>query len=258
MANGTASSSIILTTLSITAATASLLYTKKSSKTSLEQKHSQEQFRLNVDLMDRINNKPYLPVSQERTVPRRLRLLVIDVPEMRFEGINGECRVNPNKVFMDGIAPPKLVDDHVKVEQKSLAQALVKCRSRESLRIGVEMTEASVAALNPHNVRKTHQFGSYRYDPGKYTTTTSSTSSDDEDEEIAEQIEADDVATVDDTTTATVKEQPPKMKKQKTILATDEDEYDAPWNQYAWIQELQLRVSTLYIHIIYLCPICTI
>jgi hypothetical protein len=122
----------------------------------------------------------------------------------------------------------------------------------------VEITEASVAALNPHNVRKTHQFGSYRYDPGKYTTTTSSTSSDDEDEEIAEQVEADDVATVDDTTTATVKEQPPKMKKQKTVLATDEDEYDAPWNQYAWIQELQLRVSTVYIHIIYLCPICTI
>lgn len=31
-------------------------------------------------------------------------------------------------------------------------------------------------------------------------------------------------------------------KKEKTILASDEDEVDAPWNQYAWIEEMELRI----------------
>lgn len=145
----------------------------------------------------------------------------------------------------------------IHVIQKSLAHALVKCRSRESLRIGVELVEASVADLNPHNVRKMHQFGNFKYDPGKYTLKTNNhtKSNNVEKEEAVEEK----VMTVDETTTAKVIEEeetnklPPKSTSAKvkkdgpdggTVLATDEDEYDAPWNQYAWIQELQLRVRT--------------
>ena len=31
--------------------------------------------------------------------------------------------------------------------------------------------------------------------------------------------------------------------KDGSMLASDDDEMDAPWNQYAWIEEMQLRVS---------------
>jgi hypothetical protein len=31
--------------------------------------------------------------------------------------------------------------------------------------------------------------------------------------------------------------------KEITVLAGEEDEVDAPWNQYAWIEEMQMRVS---------------
>lgn len=249
-------SSIFLATASVTVTVVSLLYVKKSSKTSLEQDvtpQSQQQFKMDVDLMDRIAAKPYLPVTKHRTVPRRLRLLVIDVPEMRTDGIDGECRVNHNKIFADNIAPPKHVaGTDIQVVQKSLAHALVKCRSRDSLRIGVEMTEASVADLNPHNLRKTHQFGNYRYDPGKYTSKTNVNQKSDGEEHESENV------TVDETTVTVTVEQETKLPSKPattnvkkdgpdggTVLATDEDEYDAPWNQYAWIQELQLRVSMI-------------
>jgi len=249
-------------TVSITAA--SLLYVESTSKTSLEQQQSQpahqEQFKMDVNLMDKIAEKPYLPVTKHRSVPRRLRLLAIDVPEMRTEGIDGECRVNMNKVFSDGIAPPKkIAGTDIEVVQKSFAHALVKCRHTDSLRIGVEMTEASVADLNPHNLRKTHQFGNYRYDPGKWSKTTSTANESNNSGEEQSQVEVAEEVTVDENgTTVAVTAAEETRQKQKhssnvkkdgpdggTVLATEDDEYDAPWNQYAWIQELQLRVSTL-------------
>jgi len=33
--------------------------------------------------------------------------------------------------------------------------------------------------------------------------------------------------------------------KEDVVLASDYDEMDAPWNQYAWMEEMQLRVSHL-------------
>jgi hypothetical protein len=88
-----------------------------------------------------------------------------------------------------------------------------------------------------------HQFGKFRYDPGKYTAKTDS--SDEEVEEVVEAEKYETIVTVAVEEETTSKPVSPKMKKHKTVLATDEDEYDAPWNQYAWIQELQLRVSIL-------------
>ncbi len=33
-----------------------------------------------------------------------------------------------------------------------------------------------------------------------------------------------------------------EIKKEKTVLANEDDEVDAPWNQYAWIEEIELRI----------------
>jgi len=59
--------------------------------------------------------------------------------------------------------------DAAEIVQKSLARSLIKCRNRSNGRVGVEILEASVSNLNPRNVRRTYQFGGYRYDPGKYS-----------------------------------------------------------------------------------------
>jgi hypothetical protein len=208
--------------------------------------------------MDKIAEKPYLPVTKKRSVPRRLRILAIDVPEMRSEGIDGECRVNLSRVYVDGVAPPKKIGEEKEVMQKSLARALVKCRHAQTHRIGIEMVEASVSDLNPHNLRRMHQFGSYKYDPGKWATRTSSTSdtgtaSSNEDTSNAkenEKVENLDDADSDTAAREIAEAKPPSTSSVKvdsqdggTVLASAEDEFDAPWNQYAWIQELQLRVS---------------
>ena len=143
-------------------------------------------------------------VSRPKGIPRRIRVLAIDVPEFR-EVFDGECRVNLSRVYPDDIAPVKYVprkvasldddrdndhdkndekqkesqemtknqkatkkeessnDDKIEVIQKSLARSLVRCRNVHSKKIGVELLEASVYDLNPHNMRRTYQFGSYRY-----------------------------------------------------------------------------------------------
>lgn len=247
---------VLLTTAAVSVTTVSLFYVKNASKTHLEQDDTsrQEHYKMDVNLMDKIAEKPYLPVTKQRSVPKRLRLLAIDVPDMRTNGIDGECRVNTNKIFTDGVAPPKTIaGTDIQVLQKSFAHALVKCRNKESLRIGVEMTEASVADLNPHNLRRTYQFGSYRYDPGKWSKTSNTAKTTASTQEATDEVEVDIEATSRGETEAAdsvVEERPEKRTNVKkdapdggTVLATEEDEYDAPWNQYAWIQELQLRVS---------------
>lgn len=162
--------------------------------------------------------------ERPKGVPRRIRVLSIDVPEFR-EVFDGECRVNLSRIYPDDIAPPSCIPrkrgvvrplddnrdnvqaeekegndsassssstssslsspstssknnrnknkpladsktdqvDNIEIIQKSLARSLVRCRNVQSKRIGVELLEASVYDLNPHNMRRTYQFGSYRY-----------------------------------------------------------------------------------------------
>lgn len=148
--------------------------------------------------------------ERPKGVPRRIRVLAIDVPEFR-DVFDGECRVNLSRIYPDDVAPRKHLSrrvvatttvmvvnenenetDHeqkrnhqsnvihkkskslkkiednnnnnnIEIVQKSLARSLVRCRNVHSKRIGVELLEASVYDLNPHNMRRTYQFGSYRY-----------------------------------------------------------------------------------------------
>ena len=130
--------------------------------------------------------------ERPKGVPRRIRILAIDVPEFR-EVFDGECRVNLSRVYPDDIAPAKYIPrkiqekngdnkeksskeemEKIEIVQKSLARSLVRCRNVHSKRIGVELLEASVYDLNPNNMRRTYNLGKYKYDPGKYGSTRDS------------------------------------------------------------------------------------
>lgn len=261
-----------------------LLTTVVVRKTSLQQaKHqsndnrSPDTFQIETDLMERIAQKPYLQAftsndQHPKGVPHRLRILAIDVPEMRT-AFDGECRINLSKVYADDIAPSKVLPRDIgsnndtttkdgkakklsaatKVAQKSMAKSLIKCRKQK--KIGIELLEASVADLNPNNMRKTHQFGNLvSYDPGKYatrpvkkkTTDGSSTVPVSATSSTTEKAGGDKTAASSDTATDSVEGTSiRKDSHEGSVLATEEDEVDAPWNQYAWIEEMQLRVSIL-------------
>lgn len=103
-------------------------------------------------------------------------------------------------------------------------------------KLGVELLEASVADLNRYELRKTHQFGNFKYDPGKYydmsrvpTRNRPAAASSNEHEELDGAV--DDEQVHDDITIASLD------------IANYEDEIEAPWNQYAWAEEMRLRVS---------------
>jgi hypothetical protein len=214
---------------------------------------------IETDFMDQIAQKPYLQAftSQDQRpfgVPHRLRLLAIDVPEMRTV-FDGNCLMNLSKVYVDDVAPRKAIlvgSQEYQVPQKSLAKSLIKCRKRK--KIGVELLEASVANLNPKNMRKTHEFGvNLRYDPGKYTKRLtklpnnvkpkvdelSSTSGKESEENKISNAEKESSPSLAD---GHVKDNSEDDADSISVLATEDDEVHAPWHQYAWTQELELRV----------------
>jgi hypothetical protein len=124
------------------------------------------------------------------------------------------------------------------VEQKAWVHALSRCmyhtsndygssvnndndKEDEDGIVGVEIMQASFAALNPHNMRKTRQLGQYKYDPGTYTNSNSNS------------MAGDSGGISTDTATTSPQEQ-------------QLDPEDIPWNQHAWMEEVKLRVSSHY------------
>jgi len=186
----------------------------------------EQSFRIESHLMDRIQQKQYLSDAKDG-IPSTFRVLAIDVPEMRTEAFTGECVRSHDKVFFDDVAPPKVIDvvpnegnkkQKLEIPQKTLVKSIVHCSSPQSQhRVGVELLEASVSNLNRFKVRKKQSFGNYTYDPGKYYDSTTNDNDEGEIDEIDEgQIHVD---------------------KEKS------DEMEAPWNQYAWMEELSLRIN---------------
>jgi hypothetical protein len=100
--------------------------------------------------------------------------------------------------------------------------------------VGVELLEASVLDLNKYKLRKTHQLGSFKYDPGKY---------------YADDEKQHPVPPQETTTTTTPSNnhsgEGGSIEEVPLDKASFEDELEAPWNQYAWAEELRLRVSRL-------------
>jgi hypothetical protein len=91
--------------------------------------------------------------------------------------------------------------------------------------VGVELLEASVANLNPHKLRKTHQFGNIEYDPGKYYGVT---------KKLTGKVQSD---------TVNEQQSDEEVDQEQVSMPSHQDEIKAPWNQYAWTEELRLRVS---------------
>lgn len=59
-------------------------------------------------LLDKIRNKSYLQGGQD-AIPERLRLLVIDLPDLS-QHILGDCRTSHSHLFPDDVAKPKRLD----------------------------------------------------------------------------------------------------------------------------------------------------
>jgi hypothetical protein len=236
-------------------------------------------YRIEVNFMEKLARKSYLhfrehadmmttkpSVSGEDLrpppgVPRTLRILAVDLPEMRHAFRQGTCRPQADKVYPDGVAPDRQV--HVpfqgqgtttkskrkrsgkessssssskqtdgiqlQVEQKAWVTSLVKCVTEGTEQVGVQVMEANTGALNPHNLRRTRQFGKLNYDPGKYAT-----------------INRKQGTRKHPTTPAKTKEAAKPsdaVVEVAPVLAAPEDELAAPWNQHAWMEEVQLRIS---------------
>jgi len=140
-------------------------------------------------------------------------------------------------------------------------------------------------------MRRTYQFGSYQYDPGKYDTAkkeelttkkmrkehgrkdgkrgmdksdTSIVDEEDDESGPADSWEDDEYEEENDNNEEELQQQSKDMKQaasssnkgngskggmfiiddgEITRFTTEEDEIDAPWNQYAWIEEMQLRIK---------------
>lgn len=56
--------------------------------------------------MDKIQQKKYLTSAKEG-IPSTLRILAIDLKEVRTDAFTGHCRLSHDKVFLDEVAPPK-------------------------------------------------------------------------------------------------------------------------------------------------------
>jgi hypothetical protein len=239
-------------------------------------------YRIEVNFMEKLARKSYLHFREHADmmttkpsmssedlrpppgVPRTLRILAVDLPEMRHAFRQGKCRAQADKVYPDGVAPDRVV--HVpfqgqdlgarttskrrrskessqsskeeegiqlQVEQKAWVTSLVKCVTDGTEQVGVQVMEANTGALNPHNLRRTRQFGKLNYDPGKYATINRKHGGPRKHSTATTQAKTKEAANTSD---AVVDVAP-------SILAAPEDELAAPWNQHAWMEEMQLRIS---------------
>eukprot|EP00956_Cyclotella_meneghiniana_P027686 scaffold62759_cov75-Cyclotella_meneghiniana.AAC.4 len=204
-----------------------------------------------------------LNVARPKGVPSRLRILTIDVPQCK-NATAGICE-QPSKIFEgvvdpifeDGVARSKRSDQTLlnetqtreerrelrrPIEQKSLAKMLYYCYERQSNSntknqdfdpvVGVEILESSMMNLNPNNIRRTYTSKSLRYDPGKYN-----------DEVLLQRHETDSgIADVEEITEDIDHE---NEVIQKDNNSDKEDTRTAPWNQFAWIEEIHLRINGL-------------
>ena len=245
-------------------------------------------FQIEVNFMDRLAQKGYLrflggtssfksssfsdslsvldPALQRTTlqmtaserpagVPRTLRLLIIDVPEIPQQGFcHGTCRKVLDRSFPHGIAPDKRVtvstnnnnknptnattnakitSKDILVEQKVWINEYWECYHSPSRRqsttssssldpthgiVGVQLMHATTLPFNPRNVRRRIQLGNW-----VYTLPASSQKDTTKDTKL-------------ETSTTTTSE------SGDTTTSLDFEEIDAPWNQYAWVEEIELRI----------------
>ena len=121
---------------------------------------------------------------------------------------------------------------------------MVQCQSSQSQqRVGVELLEASVSDLNKYKLRKTHEFGSFKYDPGKYYASSEDKRGGGGDSQINDKKPDEDTRVPRPTNNN--RNSDGLVEEVRLDAATFEVELEAPWNQYAWAEELRLRVSSI-------------
>lgn len=188
--------------------------------------------QIDISFIDRLASKAYLHFSHEESVkktrpegvPNTLRLLTVDLPEIRNGFRQGHCHVDASCIYPDGIAEAEALEVkkgrkkvNAQVEQKAWIKSMVKCMSEGTPnKVSVEIMEADISRMNPTNIRRIHQYGTLRYDPGKYAATS-----------------------------------PRTGRRKRRPASTEEDDEDnkalneiqAPWHQVAWKEEAMLRIS---------------
>jgi len=214
------------------------------------------------------NHNTYIQ-SRPRGVPRRLRILTVDVPSFKEEAFEKSsiCKTpsdiygKSSPVYVDGVAPSKSInktlghnqrvskEERKPIVQKTLAKQLYYCYDpkhhpqKDALPvIGAEILELSVEDLNPQNIRRAYTVSSKRwkqttYDPAdKYQSDNAIADAEEEDiEEDVENDEHDEHQLV---------EQNDSDDFEDMDIDIDDPQYErhAPWNQYAWLEEMQLRI----------------
>lgn len=183
--------------------------------------------------------------------------------------------------FIDGIAPPKQMDKKSTgyyyskgesrkerraslkpVDQKSLAKQLYYCydsrqrvsnneadQKQQPPAIGMEILEGSVMNLNPNNIRRTYTSNSsnkMRKTQSTYLTKYAEGIADVDDAETSEyQDNADEEVETESQEEEDLNSTEDTDDKLNTPL---ENERTAPWMQYAWLEEMYLRVSVNHLY----------
>jgi hypothetical protein len=77
-----------------------------------------DSFRIEAHLMDKIQQKSYLQSSKDG-IPSKLRILAVDLPELRTDAFSGVCRLSHGETFLDQVAPPKVIAIEDKEDSRS-------------------------------------------------------------------------------------------------------------------------------------------
>jgi len=235
----------------------------ESASTKYLHENEEREFKKLIELVASSSSKTYKQQREyiherPKGIPKRLRVLAIDVP--RFKDVfDGECATT-SRMFLDDIAPSKQIvhsyrdkkAPSMQVIQKSMAQSLVRCRDKQTKKIGVEIMEASLGyRLNPHNMRRTYQVGTYNYDPSKNKSNEEDDVVDDDDDDggtpkdkiqTQQSIHHRKRLVTKENILPTNEKDHTSSHQIHTVVAEQEDEIYAPWHQYAWIEEMELRI----------------
>ena len=88
--------------------------------------------------MDKIQQKTYLQSAKDG-IPSTLRILAIDLPEIRKNSFSGDCRLSHDKVFVDEIAPPKIIEVGEKAIGKKEKQPKLQIAQKALVKVSCQL-----------------------------------------------------------------------------------------------------------------------
>jgi hypothetical protein len=116
------------------------------------QEQPEDSFRVEVHLMDKIQQKSYLQSAKDG-IPSKLRILAVDLPELRTDAFSGVCRLSHDKIFIDEVAPPKviaIVDKNDPVSKEKKKQQKLKVDQKALVKVS-GITFLMVSQLSSHS-----------------------------------------------------------------------------------------------------------